>query len=200
MKTSTFIIAASAALVAAQDIKPFIPECSQKCLQDAAAKVSTCKLEPLDGKCICEPATFEKISGAAVSCVLAACGQDVAIGQVLPGSKKYCDSVAAGGGSGGGSGSSSSSSPPTAPTSAPTSKLPAPTTSSSSKLPTSAAPTTSHSSSASSPAKPTTGSPAGNGTTPSGKPSGPPVPAGAASASAGFVGLVAAVGLGILAL
>ncbi|KLU81064.1 hypothetical protein MAPG_00159, partial [Magnaporthiopsis poae ATCC 64411] len=80
MKTSTFILAASAALVAAQDIKPFIPVCSHKCLQDAAASASTCKLEPLDGKCICEPATLEKISGAAVSCVIAACGQEVAIG------------------------------------------------------------------------------------------------------------------------
>ncbi|KAL8282477.1 hypothetical protein RB597_009948 [Gaeumannomyces tritici] len=190
MRTSTFILAASAALVAAQDIKPFIPQCSHKCLQDAASSASTCKIEPLDGKCVCAPATFEKVSGAAVGCVLQACGQEVALGQVLPGVQKYCEAALAGG-------SGSSSAPPTSAGSTSTAK---PITS------TSAKPTTSTSSPITS-VKPTTGMPttttrpSGNSTvTPSGKPSSPAVPAGAASASAGFVGLLAAVGLGLFAL
>ncbi|EJT71699.1 hypothetical protein GGTG_10953 [Gaeumannomyces tritici R3-111a-1] len=210
MRTSTFILAASAALVAAQDIKPFIPQCSHKCLQDAASSASTCKIEPLDGKCVCAPATFEKVSGAAVGCVLQACGQEVALGQVLPGVQKYCEAALAGG-------SGSSSAPPTSAGSTSTAK---PTTSVTSGTPTSAGststakpitstsakPTTSTSSPITS-VKPTTGMPttttrpSGNSTvTPSGKPSSPAVPAGAASASAGFVGLLAAVGLGLFAL
>ncbi|KXH25688.1 CFEM domain-containing protein [Colletotrichum salicis] len=72
-----YALAALAAVVAAQVDPTIIPECARKCLQDATASATSCK----DGDyvCTCQPANKSAIQAAATSCVVGACGADVAL-------------------------------------------------------------------------------------------------------------------------
>ncbi|EFQ25862.1 CFEM domain-containing protein [Colletotrichum graminicola] len=92
----SFALASLIAVAAAQSGSSPIPECAQKCLADATSSATSCKLG--DYACTCEPANKAAISAAASSCVLAACGADTALNQVLPASDKLCAEAAAGGG------------------------------------------------------------------------------------------------------
>ncbi|KAK1569484.1 uncharacterized protein LY79DRAFT_528573 [Colletotrichum navitas] len=92
----SFALASLIAVAAAQSGSSPIPECAQKCLADATASATSCKAG--DYACTCEPANKAAISSAATSCVIAACGVDTALNQVLPASDKLCADAAAGGG------------------------------------------------------------------------------------------------------
>ncbi|KAI2622799.1 hypothetical protein GGS26DRAFT_245866 [Hypomontagnella submonticulosa] len=85
-----------AALASAQSLGD-IPQCAVKCIDDARASSTDCTAT--DYVCICK--NKDTLTTAASSCVIGACGLDVATNQVLPAVNKFCDSV--------GSGSSSSS-------------------------------------------------------------------------------------------
>ncbi|KAK2042057.1 hypothetical protein LZ31DRAFT_435306, partial [Colletotrichum somersetense] len=86
-------LAALAAVVAAQSGSSPIPVCAQQCLADATTKATTCSLG--DYACTCEASNKAAISSAATSCVIAACGVDTAVNQVLPASDKLCAEAAA---------------------------------------------------------------------------------------------------------
>ncbi|CAI0647036.1 unnamed protein product, partial [Colletotrichum noveboracense] len=90
----SFAIAALAALVVAQDAS-IIPECARDCLSKATASATSCKEG--DYACTCKPDNKAAIQSAATSCVIAACGVDVAVSEVIPASEKLC--AAAGSGS-----------------------------------------------------------------------------------------------------
>ncbi|KAF4922847.1 hypothetical protein CGCVW01_v005058 [Colletotrichum viniferum] len=90
----SFAIAALAALVVAQDAS-IIPECARDCLSKATASATSCKEG--DYACTCKSDNKAAIQSAATSCVIAACGVDVAVSEVIPASEKLC--AAAGSGS-----------------------------------------------------------------------------------------------------
>ncbi|KAI8246913.1 hypothetical protein K4K55_000059 [Colletotrichum sp. SAR 10_96] len=90
----SFALAALAALVVAQDAS-IIPECARDCLSKATASATSCKEG--DYACTCKPDNKAAIQSAATSCVIAACGVDVAVSEVIPASEKLC--AAAGSGS-----------------------------------------------------------------------------------------------------
>ncbi|KAK3935879.1 hypothetical protein QBC46DRAFT_421103 [Diplogelasinospora grovesii] len=98
MKYFTVLTTLLAAAMA-QDIS-IIPACAQPCIIAAVGNATTCQVT--DFKCIC--ANKAALITAATPCVLDKCGLDVATGQVLPATDKFCSEVAAGG-----SGSSASS-------------------------------------------------------------------------------------------
>ncbi|KAK3370073.1 hypothetical protein B0H63DRAFT_527826 [Podospora didyma] len=90
MKYSAVFLGALVAAVSAQSGLESFPECSQKCISTGVTTVG-CTLN--DVKCICEK--METLVAGATSCVVAACGIDVAIGKVLPASSVYCEAGAA---------------------------------------------------------------------------------------------------------
>ncbi|KAK2016142.1 hypothetical protein LZ32DRAFT_105770 [Colletotrichum eremochloae] len=92
----SFALAALVAVAAAQAGSNPIPECAQKCLSDATASATSCK--DGDYSCTCQEANKAAIQAAATSCVIAACGVDKALNEVLPASDKLCAQAAAGGG------------------------------------------------------------------------------------------------------
>jgi len=91
MKYSAVALAAFVAVASAQDIS-IIPECALPCIDKAALKVCTSKD---DYKCICEKK--DSLVGSATTCVIGACGADVALQEVLPATETFCEEVLAGG-------------------------------------------------------------------------------------------------------
>ncbi|EHK40149.1 hypothetical protein TRIATDRAFT_302587 [Trichoderma atroviride IMI 206040] len=65
-----------------------IPACAVPCIESAIASQTTCS--DTDLACVCESANFDAIEAASTSCVIAACGADVAINQVLPAVQALC--------------------------------------------------------------------------------------------------------------
>ncbi|KAF6835091.1 CFEM domain-containing protein [Colletotrichum plurivorum] len=89
----TIVLAALTACVAAQD-PSIIPECARDCLLKATASATTCK--DGDYSCTCKPENKVAIQSAATGCVIAACGVDKALNEVVPASDKLCSAAAAG--------------------------------------------------------------------------------------------------------
>ncbi|KKY35741.1 putative extracellular membrane 8-cysteine cfem [Diaporthe ampelina] len=108
----TLLAAGLVAAVFAQDLSS-IPQCAQSCLTDAISQDGQC--QATDTSCVC--GRIDALTTLATSCVLSACGQDVALNQVLPAVQAYC----AGGGSGSSAASSAASSAPASTSATPTS-------------------------------------------------------------------------------
>ncbi|KAK0619354.1 hypothetical protein B0T14DRAFT_496138 [Immersiella caudata] len=85
MKFTPAVLVAFAGLTAAQGLSS-IPQCAQECISTAISSSTTC--QATDIPCICN--SIEAVTAGATSCVLAACGADVAIGQVLPATAQLC--------------------------------------------------------------------------------------------------------------
>lgn len=116
MKYSAVIVAALAAVASAQDISIF-PSCSLPCILNAISTATNC--QATDYPCVCK--NMDALTAAATSCVVQACGIDVAtgmlsspcdrpiylecgpltvpVGTVLPATKQFCASVDTSGGS-----------------------------------------------------------------------------------------------------
>ena len=78
MKYSLAILAVAAA-VSAQSLGD-VPKCAIPCLDEGIASETSC--DKTDIACVCE--NFEKIQGAATSCVLKDCGADTALSMPPP--------------------------------------------------------------------------------------------------------------------
>lgn len=104
----TLLAAGLVAAVYAQDLSS-IPECARTCLTDAISQDGQC--QATDAACVC--GRIDQLTTLATSCVLSACGQDVALNQVLPAVQTFCANV--------GSGSSAASSAPASTSAAATS-------------------------------------------------------------------------------
>lgn len=70
----TLLAAGLVATVFAQDLSS-IPECARTCLTDAISKDGQC--QATDAACVC--GRIDQLTTLATSCVLSACGQDVAL-------------------------------------------------------------------------------------------------------------------------
>ncbi|KAF1811225.1 hypothetical protein P152DRAFT_66223 [Eremomyces bilateralis CBS 781.70] len=81
----------AAGIAAAVRITDFTPECADKCLEEAVAAGSPCTVD--EAECQCEVDNYRAIYDAGVTCVLTACGGDVAINEVLPGAAAFCEEV-----------------------------------------------------------------------------------------------------------
>ncbi|KAI0152637.1 hypothetical protein GGR57DRAFT_503500 [Xylariaceae sp. FL1272] len=84
----TVAAVAFAAIVSAQSWSD-IPACATPCIDDAVASTTTCAAD--DYACIC--ANEATISPAAEDCVVAACGEEVAEGEVVPAVTAFCGSL-----------------------------------------------------------------------------------------------------------
>lgn len=73
MKYSLFALALAAS--ARAQSRSDIPSCALTCLDDAIEKETSCSTT--DYSCVCK--NFDTIQGEATSCVVDACGSDVAI-------------------------------------------------------------------------------------------------------------------------
>jgi hypothetical protein len=82
-----------AAVARAQSLSD-LPECAQPCIADSVESSTDC--EVTDAACICSEDNFALIQGNALACVLDACGQEVATGEVLPASMALCEAAAGG--------------------------------------------------------------------------------------------------------
>ncbi|KAL2832676.1 hypothetical protein BJY01DRAFT_253831 [Aspergillus pseudoustus] len=87
MKLSALLAVTIATLAASQTIND-VPKCALPCLDDAIKSKTSCGVK--DYKCVCKEENFNKVQGAATSCVIQKCGSDVALNQVLPATKKLC--------------------------------------------------------------------------------------------------------------
>ncbi|KAK0723331.1 hypothetical protein B0T26DRAFT_605615, partial [Lasiosphaeria miniovina] len=87
------LVAAMAGVAMAQTLADFIPECAVKCLTDGVAAATNCKPDDLD--CLCIADNYRATYTSAVSCVLAACGNDVSVSEVLPAAAHMCEVVVA---------------------------------------------------------------------------------------------------------
>ncbi|KAG8169561.1 hypothetical protein KVR01_000306 [Diaporthe batatas] len=99
----TLLAAGLVATVFAQDLSS-IPECARSCLTDAISQDGQC--QATDAACVC--GRIDQLTTLATGCVLSACGQDVALNQVLPAVQTFCTNV------GSSSGSSAASAPASA--------------------------------------------------------------------------------------
>ncbi|KAK2011588.1 hypothetical protein LZ32DRAFT_659582 [Colletotrichum eremochloae] len=96
MKYSYVLLAAAAGLTVAQKkFTDVIPQCSVECLTKAVKDGTTCSSID-DSACICEATNYRNIYTVGVSCVLQACGSDVATGQLLPAAAQFCREVTGG--------------------------------------------------------------------------------------------------------
>ncbi|KAF9881469.1 hypothetical protein CkaCkLH20_00615 [Colletotrichum karsti] len=95
MKYSFVLLAAAGLAAAQQKFTDVVPECSKECLVEAVKNGTPCTSID-DSKCICEATNYRNIYTVGVSCVLAACGGDVATGQLLPAAAKFCREVTGG--------------------------------------------------------------------------------------------------------
>ncbi|POS71433.1 anchored cell wall protein-5 [Diaporthe helianthi] len=93
MKASLVAVAALAGLASSQCVSS-IPECAQDCLVIAAGSVGCGET---DYTCQCTSQHQTDITTNATTCVLAACGQQIAINEVLPAAAAFCSSINAGG-------------------------------------------------------------------------------------------------------
>ncbi|KAL2152327.1 hypothetical protein VTH82DRAFT_5511 [Thermothelomyces myriococcoides] len=116
--TTSAVLALAAATATAQDISIF-PECSLPCITKAVGKTS-CKLT--DFACVCD--NMDSIKQGATSCVVDACGIDVALNEVLPATEKFCSEVGDGDGDDGGESSSEPAPPATTSSSSATTEAP----------------------------------------------------------------------------
>ncbi|KAK4183886.1 hypothetical protein QBC35DRAFT_78319 [Podospora australis] len=95
MKYFTALLAAAVAVSAHEGghtLADYVPECSLKCLSDARKSATTCASDD-DLKCFCILENYRAIYDAGTTCVLQDCGQDVAIGEVLPAVMAMCEEV-----------------------------------------------------------------------------------------------------------
>ncbi|SPO02442.1 uncharacterized protein DNG_05115 [Cephalotrichum gorgonifer] len=92
MKSITLLITVTA-VAAAQKATDYFPECSIDCLEESVSAVSDCSFD--DAWCICVQSTYEAITAHGTSCVMQACGSDVAVGEVLPAAIPYCEAATA---------------------------------------------------------------------------------------------------------
>ncbi|KAM0323932.1 hypothetical protein ACHAQA_008513 [Verticillium albo-atrum] len=83
---SVYAIAAFAAVVAAQSSG--LPSCAIPCIREATESETDCTFG--DYTCSCEPTNNAAIRAAATSCVIDACGVDVAVGEVIPATEALC--------------------------------------------------------------------------------------------------------------
>ncbi|TRX96055.1 hypothetical protein FHL15_003197 [Xylaria flabelliformis] len=90
MQFSIPTIAALVSVVSAQTWND-IPACAQPCILDAVAAVTDCG--STDYQCIC--AARDTIQTQAASCVISACGLDVAVNQVIPAVNAACEAIGA---------------------------------------------------------------------------------------------------------
>ncbi|KAL1875787.1 hypothetical protein Daus18300_002978 [Diaporthe australafricana] len=90
----TLLAAGLVAAVFAQDLSS-IPECARTCLTDAITQDGQC--QATDSACVC--GRIDSLTTLATSCVLTACGQDVALNQVLPAVQTFCANVGSSSGS-----------------------------------------------------------------------------------------------------
>ncbi|KAJ2904429.1 putative cfem domain-containing protein [Zalerion maritima] len=95
MRYSAVVFAAVVGLATAQSPGDYFPECALDCLDSAVSSVTDCTVD--DSSCQCEDANQSAIQTAATSCIIEACGSDVAINEVLPAAAEFCAAVAAGG-------------------------------------------------------------------------------------------------------
>ncbi|KAF0331945.1 hypothetical protein K4K61_010781 [Colletotrichum sp. SAR11_59] len=95
MKSSYVLLATLGLAAAQQKFTDVIPECSVKCLTQAVKDGTKCSSID-DSQCICEATNYRNIYTVGVSCVLAACGGDVATGELLPAAAKFCREVTGG--------------------------------------------------------------------------------------------------------
>lgn len=75
----TLLAAGLVAAVYAQDLSS-IPECARTCLTDAISQDGKC--QATDAACVC--GRIDQLTTLATSCVLSACGQDVALSMRNP--------------------------------------------------------------------------------------------------------------------
>lgn len=97
-----------AAIARAQTLAD-IPACALPCLDTAIAENSDCATT--DIPCVCEH--FDDIRGSATTCVLDACGPDVALNEVLPATEALCANAGDGGAESSAPAPSSSAAPET---------------------------------------------------------------------------------------
>ncbi|KAG5988920.1 hypothetical protein E4U43_004610 [Claviceps pusilla] len=95
MKYTTLTCLSMTWLVLAQSLSD-LPSCATGCLDGAVRQVSTCATSDL--VCVCKK--FDAIQGAAASCVLGACGKEVALNKVLPVTLQLCAKTSPGSSSG----------------------------------------------------------------------------------------------------
>ncbi|TQV91581.1 CFEMdomain-containing protein [Cordyceps javanica] len=81
-----YAVAAALFALAAAQTRDDIPSCATPCLDDAVKASTSCSTT--DYSCICPH--LNDLVIAATPCVLKACGQDVALGKVLPAAKALC--------------------------------------------------------------------------------------------------------------
>ncbi|TGJ86317.1 hypothetical protein E0Z10_g2455 [Xylaria hypoxylon] len=86
-----FTLATLATLIAAVSAQTWadIPACAQPCIDDAVATTTTCGAT--DYPCIC--ANRDALETEATDCVIAACGETVAVNEVLPAVDAACAAV-----------------------------------------------------------------------------------------------------------
>ncbi|KAM0429793.1 hypothetical protein ACHAPT_006399 [Fusarium lateritium] len=91
MKTVAVAVAVLAAQAVAQslDKADYFPECSLDCLTEAIEKSVECK--ETDSLCLCDHENYEAIYEYTMDCVIDACGEDVAVDEVLPAAEPYCE-------------------------------------------------------------------------------------------------------------
>ncbi|KAH6851356.1 hypothetical protein B0I37DRAFT_133994 [Chaetomium sp. MPI-CAGE-AT-0009] len=87
-----FLGAVAVACAASQSLSTYIPNCAVDCLTTAIGTATSCK-GPEDLECFCIADNYRAIYDSAVTCVLQACGSDVAIGEVLPAAARMCEEV-----------------------------------------------------------------------------------------------------------
>ncbi|KAI0099787.1 hypothetical protein GGR51DRAFT_564832 [Nemania sp. FL0031] len=86
-----FTLAVLTSLVAAVSAQTWadIPACAQPCITDAVAATTDCGAT--DYACIC--ASRDAVQASAEECVIAACGEDVAVNEVLPAVDAACSAL-----------------------------------------------------------------------------------------------------------
>ncbi|KAK3387925.1 hypothetical protein B0H63DRAFT_471179 [Podospora didyma] len=93
MKYSLALLAAAAGAMAADTFASYgVPECAIKCLNEGLTGATKCKAEELE--CFCIADNYRATYTASVNCVLAACGDDVSVTEVLPAAAHLCEVVA----------------------------------------------------------------------------------------------------------
>ncbi|KAK7426625.1 hypothetical protein QQZ08_006803 [Neonectria magnoliae] len=88
-----FVALALAAAARAQS-RDDIPKCALDCLDEGIESETSCSTT--DYACVCKD--FSKVQTAATSCVIDACGADVAVNDVLPAVQALCKAIESGGG------------------------------------------------------------------------------------------------------
>ncbi|XXG99567.1 hypothetical protein Hte_005906 [Hypoxylon texense] len=87
----TIVAAVLVAIASTQSLSD-IPQCALPCIDDARTSSTNCAAD--DYACICS--NQDVLTTAATSCIIQACGADVAAGQVLPAVNTFCDAVESG--------------------------------------------------------------------------------------------------------